>query len=257
MSVNESRIDQLHMPGEIILDLNVENSDPDTIQDAVDGLVLGPGLRLTEDDRVSVCQPGRLRHRPPNCYWVDTVARRYVPARGEYVLGVVLRKTVEFFRVDIGSAEPATLSYLSFENATKRNRPDVQIGDVVYGRLMVAEADVEPELACVDGNGRASGMGVQPRDSGGLLFQCSSQLVRKLLERRSAAGGNHVLAQLGKFLPHEVTVGHNGRIWVCGRSPRETVTVANALLACESLTEDEIRDMVKKLTRSSASFRTV
>ena len=37
--------------------------------------------------------------------------------------------------MDIGTAEPASLSYLAFEGATKRNRPNVSVGDLVYAKV--------------------------------------------------------------------------------------------------------------------------
>lgn len=52
---------------------------------------------------------------------------QYVPVRGEFVIGVVTMKAGDTFRVDIGANEIASLSYLSFEGATKRNRPDVKV----------------------------------------------------------------------------------------------------------------------------------
>lgn len=52
---------------------------------------------------------------------------QYVPVKGDSVVGVVTAKAGDMFRVDIGSSELATLSYLSFEGATKRNRPDVKV----------------------------------------------------------------------------------------------------------------------------------
>ena len=52
---------------------------------------------------------------------------QYVPIRGENVIGVVMAKGGDVFKVDIGSSEQASLSYLTFEGATKRNRPDVKV----------------------------------------------------------------------------------------------------------------------------------
>ena len=52
---------------------------------------------------------------------------QYVPVRGEFIIGVVTNKAGDIFRVDIGANEIASLSYLSFEGATKRNRPDVKV----------------------------------------------------------------------------------------------------------------------------------
>ena len=52
---------------------------------------------------------------------------QYVPTRGEQVIGIVVNKGGDIFRVDIGASEHASLSYLAFEGATKRNRPDVKV----------------------------------------------------------------------------------------------------------------------------------
>lgn len=68
----------------------------------------------------------------------DIFFRRYVPTRSENVLGVVTAKAGDTFRVDIGAADQASLSYLAFEHATKKNRPNVNVGDVVYAKLLVA-----------------------------------------------------------------------------------------------------------------------
>ena len=79
---------------------------------------------------------------------------RYIPARGENVIGVVVGKGGDTFRVDIGSADNASLSFMAFEGATKKNRPNINVGDVVYAKLLVASRDMEPELVCVDSYGK-------------------------------------------------------------------------------------------------------
>lgn len=40
-----------------------------------------------------------------------------------------MAKVGDVFRVDVGGSGLATLSYLAFEGATKRNRPDVKVGN--------------------------------------------------------------------------------------------------------------------------------
>ena len=40
--------------------------------------------------------------------------------------------------VCLPNSEPASLSYLAFEGATKKNKPVVNPGDVVYAKLLVA-----------------------------------------------------------------------------------------------------------------------
>ena len=52
---------------------------------------------------------------------------QYVATKGDSVIGIVTQRTGDAFRVDIGASEQASLSYLAFEGATKKNRPDVKV----------------------------------------------------------------------------------------------------------------------------------
>lgn len=55
------------------------------------------------------------------------VSAQYVPTKGDAVIGIVTSKSGDIFKVDVGGSEQASLSYLAFEGATKRNRPNVQV----------------------------------------------------------------------------------------------------------------------------------
>lgn len=52
---------------------------------------------------------------------------QYVPTKGDSILGIITKTGSESFRVDIGSSMPAVLGNLSFEGATKRNKPDLKV----------------------------------------------------------------------------------------------------------------------------------
>ena len=54
---------------------------------------------------------------------------QYVPAPQESVIGLVVGRSGEGWRVDIGSAHSASLDGLAFEGATKRNRPNLKVRD--------------------------------------------------------------------------------------------------------------------------------
>ena len=223
---------RLVMPGE------------DISLDSKAGLVVGPGLRREEGERILVTRPGLLRTKNVNekeVCWVDCHSKRYVATRGENVIGGVLAKGGDIFRVDIGTAEPASLSYLAFEGATKRNRPNVSVGDIVYAKLLVASSYTESELVCVDSYGKKAGMGVLT--GGGFMFSVSLNLVRKLLSPDCC-----LLNKLGETAPFEVAVGMNGRIWMRARSVKETMVLAQALQAAELMTNSEIAAMCHKLS---------
>ena len=51
------------------------------------------------------------------------------------------------------------MSYLAFEGATKKNKPSINSGDVVYAKIVTASKDMEPELVCVDAYGKKAGLG--------------------------------------------------------------------------------------------------
>ncbi|KAH8412837.1 hypothetical protein KR009_006194 [Drosophila setifemur] len=194
-------------------------------------VILGPGLRRL-DDTVVASKAGPLRHKEPNTFWVDNYQRRYVPARGDLVLGIVKAKAGDLYRVDIGSADTAAISYLAFEAASKKNRPDLNPGDIIYARVLNASADIEPELVCVNSNGKRGKLGVL---SDGFFFKCSLNLGRVLLRENCPA-----LTALTKELAYEIAVGVNGRIWLKAHSLRETVALANAVLALEQAGYAEI-----------------
>jgi exosome complex component RRP40 len=74
---------------------------------------------------------------------------QYIPAVEDNVVGVVRDKQGEQYRVDIGASHTALLPFLAFEGATKRNRPNLQVGTLVYARVVMANKDMEPEISCI------------------------------------------------------------------------------------------------------------
>lgn len=247
------------IPGDMISEIPPDNDD--FSEDKKGGIVLGPGLSR-EGTTVYATKCGVLRKKKPlshDIYWVDTHSKRYVPIKGEHVLGIVVAKAGDAFRVDIGAAEYASLSYLAFEGATKKNRPLVNLGDVVYARLIVASRDMEAELVCVDSYGKRAGMGVigsadpstasTNSSDNSLIFTVPLNLVRKLLSQSCV-----LLKALGKYIAYEIAVGMNGRVWIRGKTVRDTICLANAISVAEHMTNDEITRMSKKLVDVLSGF---
>ncbi|XP_065213845.1 exosome complex component RRP40 [Planococcus citri] len=201
-------------------------------------IILGPGLRRVAE-KVYTCHGGILRKKAPNTYWIDSHRKRYIPQRDELVIGIVTAKQGDYFRVDIGSSELAVLSYQAFEGATKKLRTKVEIGDIIYGRLLTANRDMEPELVCINSKGKSDVMGVLPLD--GYLFQCSIDLVRKLLHP------NCPFDKLGEALQFEYAIGMNGRIYIRSHQIKRTLALSKAMLASEFLSFKEIQSLCDKL----------
>ncbi|XP_053695858.1 exosome complex component RRP40 [Sabethes cyaneus] len=209
-------------------------------------VVLGPGLQQDSNDLVVVCKSGVLRKKAPNTFWVDCYQKRYVPSRGEIVIGIVSQKAGDIFRVDIGASEPASLSYMAFEGATKKNRPDVNVGDAICARLLIANRDLEPELICVDSHGKKGKLGVLNE---GFVFSCSINLVRKILNPICP-----FLDLLAKEMAFEMAAGMNGRIWIKGKTVKETIAVGNAILAVEYKSNEELKELCDDIANYVAGF---
>lgn len=204
-----------------------------------DTLLLGPGL-MQEGDELVALTSGYLCTQPPNKLWIDSYQKRYVPACGDSVIGVITGKTSEFFKVDIGSANAAILPWLSFEGATKRNRPNIKIGQLVYAQVCLADKDMEPELTCISPQtNRADGFG---EIKGGSVLKCSLPLARALIRQEVK-----VMPELAKFIAFEAAIGLNGRVWINSSSVEKTIAVMDVLKRAEGMfnaTAQELKAMV-------------
>ncbi|KAJ3344345.1 exosome non-catalytic core subunit rrp40 [Gonapodya sp. JEL0774] len=190
---------------------------------------IGPGLHRELDGSIMVvkagvlcCQAGKDGTR----WWVDSNFKRYVPVQGEPVVGQVTFKSADYFRVDIGAAHQAQLSALAFEGATKRNRPPLEVGSLVYARVSLANRDMEPELECVDQTtGRAEGFGEL---KGGFVVSCSLGMARSLL-----LPTHPLLPALGARFPFETAVGLNGRVWISASTEERIAVVARCIVMAD------------------------
>ncbi|XP_058113553.1 uncharacterized protein LOC131256630 isoform X4 [Magnolia sinica] len=171
-------------------------------------LKLGEGLRQ-DCDTISVMKAGQLRFSKPNKYWVESSQKRYVPCAGDTVLGIVVDCKLD-------------------------------IGTLLYLRVVKANNSMNPELACTDASGKASEFGPL---KDGYMFETSTGLARMLLCSPTCP----VLDALGKKQSFEIAVGLNGRVWVNASSPRTVILVGNAIVNSETLSGIQQRIMVEKL----------
>ncbi|EJF61088.1 exosome complex exonuclease RRP40 [Dichomitus squalens LYAD-421 SS1] len=194
-------------------------------------LKLGPGLlrqsSLNGQPLVISTRAGEVHHTTNRSrWWIEGNSRRYVPAPQESVVGVVVGRSGENWKVDIGSSHTATLDGLAFEGATKRNRPNLKVGSLLFARVSLAHKDMEPELECFDAQTRkAEGHGEL---KGGFLVQCSLKMCRMLLDP------NHFLFPLlGSRFPLESAIGMNGRVWISAKDPRQVIAIARCIEAVD------------------------
>lgn len=216
---------------------------------AFDRVVLGTGV-ARDGGRLIASVVGLVRwERERRRLWVEGEPRRYVPAFGDHVIGIVSDKNADEYRLQLGAAAPASLPVLAFDGATKRNRPHLEVGALVYARIVLAHRDMEPEASC------AAPAGIGAKDwvtnesvfgelSGGHLFDCPQQLCRRLMGTDCP-----VLDALGSVAPFELAVGANGRVWVRSEAAAVTVLAQAAVLRSQGIADEQHGALVRDLAR--------
>lgn len=106
----------------------------------------------------------------------------------------------------------------------------------MFCKVVLANPDLEPELVCVDSTGKKGKLG-QLED--GLMFSCSINLVRKLLNEKC-----NLLHLLSKESPFELAAGINGRIWINSKSLQTTILLRETILKAEHAPYEGMKELV-------------
>lgn len=196
---------------------------------------------------IKVALAGTLKHRAPSTYYVESVGKKlYIPREGDQVVGIVEDKGGEYYKVNIFSTSSALLGRLSFEGATKRNKPELHKGDVVYARVILAHKDMDYELSCISASGSkkewSSGETMYGALAEGILIRVNLSTARALLLPDCV-----VLNALGRFFAFEVAVGINGAVWIKSGDAATCIIIRNAIINSCDLSDVLCEAMVELL----------
>lgn len=215
------------------------------IPESIAVVKLGTGLSAV-GDKVVVTKAGFLEFRAPNRFFVLSTQKRYAPAVGDMVIGIVTDKNADFYRLKVHGTTTATLPTLAFDGATKRNKPSLAIGTPVFARVVSCSRYMDVELTCQVADGPKkdwmTGQSLLGELRGGTLTRVTLGTARRLLDP-----DNPLLVALGEVIPFEVAVGVNGVVYVRAGSVRETVAVSMAVQRCEHLTDLQCRVLADRL----------
>lgn len=120
------------------------------------------------------------------------------------MVGIIEDKTGDFYKVNIQSGAFALLSRVGFDGATKRNRPELKTGEVVYCRIQLAHKGLDTELTCIAAGGVtkkewSTGESVYGGLHGGQVIKLSVGFCRHLLQPE-----NFLLNTLAKYGKHKI-----------------------------------------------------
>lgn len=128
-------------------------------------------------------------------YFICSKSKRYLPNKDDIVIGRIIHRSADFYRIDLGYGITGFLPELSFYLATKRNKPELKVNEYVMARV-VRVKDV-PMLECENGMGRVDGY----------IFDLGCYNVKRILVQ-------NLLENIGKEYNFKMGMGVNGIVWI-------------------------------------------
>ncbi|KAK3174044.1 hypothetical protein OEA41_001288 [Lepraria neglecta] len=215
-------------------------------------LKLGPGLRHVPPSTITSTVAGLLCiDQKKNAIWVENNSGRYIPQPNDLIIATVHHSSTDFYSCSITPHTTfAQLPQLAFEGATKKTRPQLNSGSLIYARVLTASKHTDPEIVCYNpSTGKSEGMGEL---KGGMVFNISMGMARRLLmAKQREDGGIAVLEEIAEKVAFEVAVGRNGKVWVKSGGVKETLLVGRALQEADVQglgVEEQVR-LVRKMIR--------
>lgn len=191
--------------------------------------------------------------------YVSGRGRVYVPRAGDPVLGFVDDRGGEAYRVALpGACFGGVLGIVAFDGATRRNRPQLQLGDAVYARVATASPGVEPRLTCC-AEDAASAVGWMTSGAAYGKLECDATTC---VVRSSVSPGIVEATLLPALRGHmgdavRIKLGRNGLAWVKAAKTTDTTCAATALINAARLPCNEIASMVDHVVANVHATRTL
>ncbi|MCJ1454459.1 exosome non-catalytic core subunit rrp40 [Mycoblastus sanguinarius] len=215
-------------------------------------LKLGPGLRHLPPSTITSVVAGPLRiDQKKNAIWVENNSGRYIPQPNDLILATVHHSSTDLYHCSITPHTAfAQLPQLAFEGATKKTRPQLNSGSLIYARILSASKHMDPEIVCYNpSTGKSEGMGEL---KGGMVFDISMGMARRLLlSKQKEEGRVAVLEEIAEKFAFEIAVGRNGKVWANSGTVKETLLVGKALQETDTHVlgiEGQVK-LVKRLLR--------
>jgi exosome complex component RRP40 len=140
----------------------------------------------------------------------------YLPERNQFVIGVIKSRGGDSFTVDINAPMDGILGGLEFDGATKRNKPNLTSGDIVYTRIADYSKFIGAKLSCL--NAGYSAKSVLGELKGGVCVY-GLRGKEQILEQK--------LEILSKFCQFEVALGKNDILWFSCANPNTEMVLFN------------------------------
>ncbi|HKW43405.1 MAG TPA: exosome complex RNA-binding protein Rrp4 [Thermoplasmata archaeon] len=206
------------------------------------GLKPGPGT-YSEGGQIFAAQLG-IRNERDGLVSVVALNGRYLPERGDAVIGEVVDQGPSHWLVDINSPYPAPLH--ATESPWRVEFGDtaryLKVGDVIMCHVLSVDEIKRVQLTMQDREAR--------KLNGGVLIEISPTKVARVIGREGS------MVSLIKDLTHcRIYVGQNGRIWLDG-DDRDTAIAVRAIRLIEERSQavgltEAVRELIAQAERET------
>jgi exosome complex component RRP40 len=170
---------------------------------------------------------------------------QYYPQKDDYVIVVVSGKTNDNYFCSLGSGTSYVLSALDFEGATKKNRPNLAVGSLVYARVIETSGCLRGRISCINPKSKKewiTGEGLFGELSEGLCVDVPLHFTNHLLSKQKKP---QFFKELSKHATFEVCLGRNGKIWIKCASMDHSILITNLMRKASTLDEVEQLNLIK------------
>jgi len=170
-----------------------------------------------------------------------SLGKYYSPREEDVILGIIVQKSSEFVKVDINTYSYAILNTKDFEGATKKLKPTINLGDVVFARVSKVNKFDAPVLSCVSEYGNkswASGESFFGILNGGNLYDLPR------IHAWDFYKNNYALNRLYDVANFEIVFGMNGKMWIKSDTAENVSNIHEILMSSLKLGKDDIEKLI-------------
>jgi len=170
-----------------------------------------------------------------------SLGRYYSPKEDDLVLGIIVQKSAEFYKIDINSYTSAILNTKDFEGATKKTKPNLNLGDLIFARVSKVNKFDTPMLSCIslhEQKNWASGESYFGVIKGGNLFNFDK------LRTWDYFNDSYALNRLKDVVNYEIIIGFNGRMWIKSDTAEDIYTIYNILTNSNNKSDEEVEKII-------------
>ena len=174
------------------------------------------------------------------------VGKAYYPRENDFVIGTIVSRTADFYKLDINANFLAILPSTSFEGATKKSKPDLKVGQEVFSRVEKTSLHEGAQLSCIALNGDkknwSSGEAFFGQLTEGTTVEWPISKTYELYDQE-----NWLLNKIFDYTDFEVVTGVNGRVFLKAKDIVKLTKIRFLFEASLDKTEDEMAKIIHKM----------